>query len=394
MTTVSVPAGWPATEDQARAVQDELRARVVLDEAGPPPGRGRVTGVDVAYDDELDLVAAAAVVLDSAALDVVAESTAVGRVSFPYVPGLLAFRELPTVLAALESLPCEPGLVVCDGYGLAHPRRFGLASHLGVLTGLPTIGVAKNPFTFAYDDPPAPRGSASPLLAGTEEVGRALRTRESVKPVFVSVGHRTTLDNACAHVLALTPTYRLPETTRRADTLCRLALREATSPAKPVAEAAAADPTRSWGRALFESRRDPVTWAGRVLAAAAGPDPAPGIRAALELAGDRDRWHRGREVFELVRRARPLDSEQPAESERILFRLAELVGKLAHNVAGPPPYFDHHAGWEIGPLARRLAAGTDDAAARQRIAEVLGEPPPAAPAPVPGAGQAPGARVV
>lgn len=213
-------------------MQDELRARVVLDEPGPPPGIGRVTGVDVAYDDERDVVAAAAVVLDAATLDIVAETTAVGQVSFPYVPGLLAFREIPTVLAALDALPCEPGLVVCDGYGLAHPRRFGLASHLGVLTGLPTIGVAKNPFTFSYEEPGARRGSASPLLAdgptGTEEVGRALRTRDGVKPVFVSVGHRVNLDNACAHTLSLTPKYRLPETTRRADSLCRRALQDAT----------------------------------------------------------------------------------------------------------------------------------------------------------------------
>ncbi|MFG2937700.1 endonuclease V [Streptomyces sp. NPDC048282] len=227
MTTVRVPAGWPATEEAALAVQDELRGRVVRDEPGPAPGSGHVTGVDVAYDDERDLVAAAAVVLDAATLEVVAEATAVGRVSFPYVPGLLAFREIPTVRAALDALPCPPGLVVCDGYGLAHPRRFGLASHLGVLTGLPTVGVAKNPFTFAYDDPDVPRGSQAPLLAGTEEVGRALRTRDGVKPVFVSVGHRVSLDHACAHTLALTPEYRLPETTRRADALCRSALREA-----------------------------------------------------------------------------------------------------------------------------------------------------------------------
>jgi deoxyribonuclease V len=229
MTTVRIPAGWPATEEQALAVQDELRGRVVLDETGPPPGTGHVTGVDVAYDDERDVVAAAAVVLDAATLDVVAQATAIGQVSFPYVPGLLAFREVPTVLAALDALPCDPGLVVCDGYGLAHPRRFGLAAHLGVLTGLPTIGVAKNPFTFTHDDPGTPRGSAAPLLAGTEEVGRALRTRDGVKPVFVSVGHRVSLDNACAHTLALTPAYRLPETTRRADSLCRRALRDTTA---------------------------------------------------------------------------------------------------------------------------------------------------------------------
>ncbi|OIJ94817.1 endonuclease V [Streptomyces colonosanans] len=227
MTTVRIPAGWPATEEEARAVQDELRGRVVLDEPGPPPGTGRVTGVDVAYDDERGVVAAAAVVLDAASLAVVAEATAVGEVSFPYVPGLLAFREIPTVVAALDALSVDPGLVVCDGYGLAHPRRFGLASHLGVLTGLPTIGVAKNPFTFTYAEPGASRGSTAPLLAGAEEVGRAVRTQAGIKPVFVSVGHRAGLDNACAHVLALAPRYRIPESTRRADALCRRALAEA-----------------------------------------------------------------------------------------------------------------------------------------------------------------------
>ncbi|MBW5424536.1 endonuclease V [Streptomyces sp. BG9H] len=227
MISYPLPADWPTDEKAARAVQDELRGRVVLDEAGPPPGAGHVTGVDVAYDDERDVVAAAVVVLDAATLDVIEEATAVGTVAFPYVPGLLAFREIPAVLAALSRLGADPGLVVCDGYGVAHPRRFGLASHLGVLTGLATMGVAKNPFTFAYEAPAAPRGSASPLLDGAEEVGRALRTREGVKPVFVSAGHRVTLDNACAHALRLTPRYRLPESTRRADALCRAALREA-----------------------------------------------------------------------------------------------------------------------------------------------------------------------
>ncbi|MEU3300098.1 endonuclease V [Streptomyces sp. NPDC006678] len=220
----------PADEAEARAVQDELRARVVLDEPGPPPGTGLVTGVDVAYDDERDIVVAAAVVLDAATLAVVEETTATGRVTFPYIPGLLAFREIPTVLSALESLESDPGLVVCDGYGRAHPRRFGLAGHLGVLTGLPVLGVAKNPFTFSYDPPGDRRGDSSPLVADDgEEVGRALRTQHGVKPVFVSVGHRISLDNACAHTLALARDFRLPESTRRADALCRRALREATA---------------------------------------------------------------------------------------------------------------------------------------------------------------------
>ncbi|MFG3489749.1 endonuclease V [Streptomyces sp. NPDC047972] len=227
MTIIDIPAGWPADETAALAVQKELSGRLVRDEEGPAAGEGHVTGVDVAYDDARDLVAAAAVVLDARTLRVVEEATAVGRVSFPYVPGLLAFREIPTVLAALDGLTADPGLLVCDGYGLAHPRRFGLASHLGVLTGRPSIGVAKNPFTFTYEQPGPDQGDFAPLLADGEEVGRALRTRAGVKPVFVSAGHRVSLDNACAHTLRLAPRYRIPETTRHADALCRRALREA-----------------------------------------------------------------------------------------------------------------------------------------------------------------------
>ncbi|MCQ9706686.1 endonuclease V [Streptomyces albidoflavus] len=226
---VTVPADWPATEAEARAVQDTLRARVDLTGTGPEVGAGTATGVDVAYDDARGLVAAAAVVLDAATLEVVEEATAVGPVSFPYVPGLLAFRELPAVLAALAALTAPPGLVVCDGYGVAHPRRFGLASHLGVLTGLPAVGVAKNPFTFTYEPPGDRRGDQTPLTDGTEEVGRALRTRTAVKPVYVSTGHGVPLDRAVAHTLHLAPAYRLPETTRHADALCRAALKAAVT---------------------------------------------------------------------------------------------------------------------------------------------------------------------
>ncbi|TDC76069.1 endonuclease V [Streptomyces hainanensis] len=224
------PHTTPATEAEARAVQERLRPHTLLDGSGPAPGAPGtvVVGVDVAYDDARDTVAAAAVALDAATLAEVGHATAVDRVAFPYVPGLLAFRELPAVLAALGRLTTTPDLVVCDGYGLAHPRRFGLASHLGVLTGLPAIGVAKNPFTFRHPPPGPRRGDWAPLLDGDEEVGRALRTRDGVKPVFVSPGHRTTLADACAHTLALTRGYRLPETTRLADRLCRQALRDAS----------------------------------------------------------------------------------------------------------------------------------------------------------------------
>ncbi|AUG77471.1 endonuclease V [Kitasatospora sp. MMS16-BH015] len=221
------PADWPATETQALAEQHRLRA--LVEPAGPVPAPGAlVAGVDVAYDDERDLVVAAAVLLEHGTLAVVEEATAVGRISFPYVPGLLAFREVPAVLDALAELRHVPDLVVCDGYGLAHPRRLGLASHLGVLTGLRTMGVAKTPFTFGYEQPGPGRGDSAPLVDtdSGEEVGRAVRTRVGVKPVFVSVGHRIGLAEAVATTLALAPDYRLPETTRRADSLCRRALTE------------------------------------------------------------------------------------------------------------------------------------------------------------------------
>lgn len=223
------PHTTPATEREAVARQLRLRAQVVpADDPGGPDAAAPTTvaGVDVAYDDDRGVVAAAVVVLDTRTHAVVDEATATGPVPFPYVPGLLAFRELPAVLDALGRLPRPPGAVVCDGYGIAHPRRFGLACHLGVLTGLRTFGVAKSPFAFAHRPPGPQRGSWSPLLdpdAG-EEVGRALRTRTGVRPVFVSTGHRVGLDTACALTLRLTPRYRLPETTRLADRSCRRAL--------------------------------------------------------------------------------------------------------------------------------------------------------------------------
>ncbi|MBF6211046.1 endonuclease V [Nocardia puris] len=222
---ITQPDRWPRTADEARAIQDELRPLVVATDP-EPPRFGTVAGLDSAYDDEAGVVAAAAVVLDADTLGTVESEVAHGTVEFPYVPGLLAFREVPTALRVLERLDTEPDLLVCDGQGLAHPRRFGLACHLGVLAGLPTIGVAKNAWG-EYTAPGPERGDSSNLVLEGEVVGRALRTRAGVKPVFVSVGHLISLDTACAQVLALTPHYRQPETTRRADALCRSALRAA-----------------------------------------------------------------------------------------------------------------------------------------------------------------------
>ncbi|MGN9915476.1 deoxyribonuclease V [Micromonospora palomenae] len=205
------------------AVQDRLRP--LADLVGPGPRRpATVAGLDVAYAESGDLLAAAVTVLDAATLTVVDRAVSVGRPAFDYVPGLFAFRELPALLAALDGLTVQPELLVCDGHGLAHPRRFGLACHLGVVTGLPAIGVGKTRLVGESAEPGPLRGDSTPLVDGGETVGRVLRTRDGVKPVFVSVGHRMSLDNAVEQVLALTPRYRLPETTRTADRLCRDAL--------------------------------------------------------------------------------------------------------------------------------------------------------------------------
>ncbi|MEU2661841.1 endonuclease V [Micromonospora sp. NPDC007220] len=219
----------PGSVAEALAVQERLRPLVDL--AGPGPAEpATVAGLDVAYAESGDRLAAAVTVLDARTLAVVDSAVSVGRPAFGYVPGLFAFRELPALLDALDRLTVLPEMLVCDGHGLAHPRRFGLACHLGVVTGLPSIGVGKTPLLGEWTPPAGRRGAWTPLRDGDETVGRVLRTRDGVKPVFVSVGHRMSLDDATARVLALTPRYRLPETTRTADRLCRdaLAAAEAT----------------------------------------------------------------------------------------------------------------------------------------------------------------------
>lgn len=185
------------------------------------------------------MVVAAAVVLDAETLVPLETATAHGRATFPYQHRLLAFRELPAITAALDKLTITPDLLICDGSGLAHPRRFGLACHLGVLLDLPTIGVAKTPVG-PYRMPDPPRGSWTEIRDDNGIVGRTLRTRENVKPVFVSVGHRTNLATACIHVLHLCQ-HRLPETTRRADHLARQALAN-SPPAESLPPATRAQP--------------------------------------------------------------------------------------------------------------------------------------------------------
>lgn len=213
----------PSSVEEAVRLQEELAPSVVR---MAPQGFAPRTaaGLDVAYATDSPVVAAAVVTVSIETGAVVDRATAVGEADFPYVPGLFTFRELPILLTAFARLATTPDLLVADGQGLTHPRRFGLACHLGVETDLPTIGVAKTPMG-SYTPPAEDRGARTPLLDGGEEVGAALRTQPGVKPVFVSIGHRIDLDTACAQVLALAARYRLPETTRQADHLSRQALR-------------------------------------------------------------------------------------------------------------------------------------------------------------------------
>lgn len=183
---------------------------------GPP---GRVAGIDIGFERDGAVTRAAAVVLDYPGLAVLDTAIARRPTCFPYVPGLLSFRECPAGMAALDGLTASADVLVCDGHGYAHPRRFGLACHLGLLTGLPSIGVAKSRLIGVHDPVPDTKGAWVPLRDGGETIGAVLRTRTGVKPVFVSVGYGFALATAVDLVLGLTPRYRLPETTRQAHRL-------------------------------------------------------------------------------------------------------------------------------------------------------------------------------
>ncbi len=211
------PHGWDLSPREAIALQEALKPRLEL--ADRLPRLRRVAGVDVGFESGGVMARAAAVVLDWPALTVVEEAVARRETAFPYVPGLLAFRELPAVVAALESLRTTPDLLFCDGHGIAHPRRFGIACHLGLLADRPAVGVGKTRLVGADVEPARERGARVPLVDGGEVVGAVLRTRTAVRPVYVSPGHRVSLDTAVDLVLAAAPRYRLPEPIRAADRL-------------------------------------------------------------------------------------------------------------------------------------------------------------------------------
>jgi deoxyribonuclease V len=165
------------------------------------------------------LARAAIVVLEYPSLRPLDYAIARRPTTFPYVPGFLSFRETPAVLAALDQLHVRPDLLICDGQGIAHPRRFGIACHVGLLAGMPSIGCAKSRLVGHHAPVPDERGAAVPLTHRGEQIGVALRTRPGTKPLYISVGHRISLDTAIGYVMSCTTKYRLPETTRAADGL-------------------------------------------------------------------------------------------------------------------------------------------------------------------------------
>ena len=211
---------WPKTTGEAHAIQERLRDQVVRrDELAEVR---RVAGLDVGFPGGGDETRAGVAILSFPDLRLLESASARRRTVFPYVPGLLSFREAPALLEALASLSEPPQLLLCDGQGYAHPRRCGLACHLGVLTGIPSIGVAKSRLIGEHGPLGPEKGDWTPLWDHDEIIGALVRTRRNVQPLYISVGHKISLETAVRFVLACTTRFRLPETTRWAHRLASL----------------------------------------------------------------------------------------------------------------------------------------------------------------------------
>ncbi|MGE0252148.1 MAG: deoxyribonuclease V [Dongiaceae bacterium] len=209
---------WPSSPNEAIALQQKLRAQVVI--AKNPAAFKTIAGIDVSHD-KSDISHAAIVLLDAETLKPLESIKLSSPTRFPYIPGLLSFREIPVILEALAKLSSTPDLLMVDGHGIAHPRRLGIAAHLGVVTDLPAIGVAKKRLTGKYKEPDAAKGSHTPLMAGDEQIGAVLRSKENCLPLFISPGHRLDQEQALALTLKYLTNYRLPEPTRLADQLSK-----------------------------------------------------------------------------------------------------------------------------------------------------------------------------
>jgi len=222
---------WDVTPREAVAIQRQLRERLILDDH--PQQTRLVAGADVALDKEEHEGCAGVIVYSFPDLREVERQSARAKVGFPYVPGLLAFREAPVLLAAFEKLRAEPDLILFDAQGLAHPRRLGLACHLGLVLDKPAIGCAKSRLIGEFEQPGNEVGDYSPLYDGDEVVGTVLRTRANVHPVFVSQGHKVSLPTCVEIVLKCLDGYRIPKPTREADHFVAMVKSGGAEPQKP-----------------------------------------------------------------------------------------------------------------------------------------------------------------
>ncbi|HYA35524.1 MAG TPA: deoxyribonuclease V [Candidatus Binataceae bacterium] len=215
---------WDLTPREAIALQNRMRGNLVLRDG--PRNPHLIAGADVAYDKPSGRCFAAVVVMRAPAMDVVEMSVAERATSFPYVPGLLTFREGPALLDAFAKLHTHPDLIMFDGQGYSHPRRFGLASHMGYILDIPSIGCAKSILIGEHDPLGEARGSFAWMIDWNERIGAAVRTRDSTRPIYVSPGHRVGFRAAIRLALAAATKYRIPEPTRIADILVERAKRE------------------------------------------------------------------------------------------------------------------------------------------------------------------------
>jgi deoxyribonuclease V len=208
---------WNLSYSQAIALQKSLSEKVQLVELKNHPKT--IAGIDCAFSRDKKRIIACVVLLKLPGFEPIEMENATQKLTFPYIPGLLSFRESPACIAAVEKLKNEPDAFIIDGQGIAHPRRFGLACHLGLFFDKPTIGCAKSRLTGSFEEPAIEKGSYSPLKDGDEIIGAVVRTRTNVKPVFVSVGNKCLLKDAIKITLDCTTKYRIPEPTRLAHQL-------------------------------------------------------------------------------------------------------------------------------------------------------------------------------
>ena len=217
MSRVNPLHPWDVSPQEAIEIQNRLRHLIRVEKL---QGEIRyIAGADISFDKGSDIVYAGIVILKFPELVEVERSLVITSVKFPYIPGLLSFRESPALLQAWEKLNHIPDVIVIDGQGIAHPRRFGIASHFGLLVDCPAIGCAKSLLVGYYDEPDSKAGSFSYLYDSGEVIGAVLRTRDDVQPVFVSIGHRVTLEDAIEVILRCISGYRIPEPTRQAHLL-------------------------------------------------------------------------------------------------------------------------------------------------------------------------------